>query len=267
MGNEIRICPWRTPFLISKVSHDKYIVRAILPDIIHGILHSREELFSGRITLHKIINIVSVLILEILWSGSDHRGRCRNADKADLLPAGFTDRPRVEHQLPFLAEVTADEWKLSLFHILIELIHPIVKVMIARDDHIISHFIHQIDDCFSFGCHPDHFPLGEVSVIHQQRISSIFLKGILNLLQAHIPEVLLYAAMHITGHHDHDVFLRKLRLRLRAISAQRHPQSHDSGSACHARKVVPDALVPIVSSTMIKLRFFHTSYPSFSCFQ
>ena len=122
------------------------IVRAALARSINGILHGGVDSLA-RLILPERVYPLALVVLEVLRRGGGYRFRRAYADKRDLHAAFFNDGVRVEHGLAVLViEVCAYIFKIRFLYELEELIHAVVKLMVARRCHVVAQLVHNVHD-------------------------------------------------------------------------------------------------------------------------
>ena len=196
VADHIRIGPGLALRFISQMSHDKYIIRAFSPGIIHCCLYGIVHTFSG-IILQEAVDEIALFILEILRRGGRQCLRCCHTDKGNLDIIELLDDVRVKDQFSFFIEVAADVGELCHLCQFQETVHAIIKLMIAGDRDLISHFIHQFDAFFTGRHCSQGFTLYGVSVIHEYDVIPGRFHLLFDGLQANVAKSLINSAVHV----------------------------------------------------------------------
>ena len=89
-----------------------------------------------------------------------------------------------------------------------ELIHPIVKFMIARDGNVISCRVHQFQRRLALRHRPNRFALDEIPVIHKQGVTPLVFIILPDLIQPIEAKILIHTAMDIARKQNHQIAVR-----------------------------------------------------------
>ena len=104
-----------------------------------------------------------------------------------------------------MVEVAADIAELGLLGQGKELLHAIVKFVVAGDGDAVADLVHQIDKRLALRHGADGLALDVVAVVNKDDLVALCDKMIIDLAQAGIAEALIDAAVYVAGEEDHDV--------------------------------------------------------------
>ena len=210
MGNHVAVHPGAAFLVVSHVSDDDHIIRAGSTGSVNRLLYRVVDRFAGLVG-HKAVDKIAVFILEIARDGGADRDRGGNAHKADLHAADLLDDPRLKNQLALLIEIAADVGETRFFRQGKELLHAVVKFVVAGDSRIVAHGVHDVNDGLAPAQKADGFALYGVAVIHQEHViilGKLFLDGV----ETGKAPALVDAAVDIACKKDNQIPLLRGRL-------------------------------------------------------
>ena len=180
------------------------VIGAIGPGGVNGSLNRPVQSIPGRIS-GKVVNEFAGVVLEDRGGGGDECVRRRNADESDLNVRSFHNDVGGQDQAVFPGEIAADIGKFGKFRQFHELVHAVIKLMVARHGNIVVQSVHQADHGLSLAQSADGLALNGVPVIHKNGGIALCFHIVPNLLQTGISETVLQSAVYVTREQNHHV--------------------------------------------------------------
>ncbi|MPM74295.1 hypothetical protein SDC9_121281 [bioreactor metagenome] len=208
VGDDVRGAPGSALLVDPAVAHGDDVAGARGLGGVHSGLHGGIQLLAV-VAAAEAVDILAGIILEIgggrlgdgLGSVDAHIGHLGVAVSNHLVG--------VEHGLarPQVHEVAADVAALHLLGEIQELIHAVVKFVVAGDGHVIAHLVHDVHDVFALGQRTQSRALHGVAHIGQSHIvGGLEHLGLVGG-KARVADAVVHAAVDVVGVQNHDVAL------------------------------------------------------------
>ena len=219
VGDHIAVHPGRGPRLVAQVAQHDHEIRACGAQLVGRLLYGAVDRLAGLV-LHKAVDEIPVFILEVAREGRPDRVGGGDAHKADLHAADLFDQPGLQNRLAVFGEVAAEIGVVCLFGQGKELLHPVVKLVVAGDGRVVAHDVHDADNRFAPGQQADGLALDGVAAVNQKHVLGPG-ELLFDSIEAGIAPALINGAVDVACEEDDQIPL--LRGRLGAgLGAQAH---------------------------------------------
>ena len=218
--------PVRDGTVCTQVAYQEHVFRAFFAHVVNGPLHSFINFFAGLV-FTETVDEFSVLILEIFWCGSHQGFRSSYTHKANLFSAQNNNLGRFQNRFTglYIHKVTG---VITAFHPgsqLQETLHTVIKFMVAGDDKVIAHCIHNLDNGLAGGKFPDGCALDGIAGICQRHGMPLLFQIFFILGHLVNAQVIRDAAVDIVSM-QYDNFLAGCQYRYRKQQRYQHCQCH-----------------------------------------
>ena len=237
----------RAAFLNAHMPHGNDVRCAFRARRIHRGLHRRVELIA-RFILHEAVDEVARIVLEVDGRGGGNRVRGSHADKGDFHAVKFLDDVRRENQLIAAGEVCGDVGEIRLLGQFEEVLHAVIKFMIAGDGDVVADRVHQLDDSASLGQRADGFALNRVAIIDKHHMV-VCLQAVAHIRHTRVAPALVNAAVDVTGKEHHNVLGQRGGCVFRESSAAQQHGEHQQ----NRKKLLHSVFLLIVLSRQTSL--------------
>ena len=217
VGNHLGGGPGGALLVHAQVAQRHHVVGALGLGCVYRLLHGVIQILA-LIALAEAVDVVPLGILEISGGGLGKGLGGVNAHIADLHVAVGQHLVAVQHRLPL--QVGEVGTQIGILRILLgqgqEVVHAVVKLVVARDGQVVAHLVHDVHDVRTLGQRPDGAALDGVAGVHQRHVLRAVgrLHGGLVRGHARIADIghfacvvlgLVNAAVHVVGVQDHDL--------------------------------------------------------------
>ncbi|SCJ02825.1 Uncharacterised protein [uncultured Flavonifractor sp.] len=217
VGNHLGGGPGGALLVHAQVPQRHHVVGALCLGRVYRLLHHVIQVLA-LVALAEAVDIVPRGVLEIGRGGLGEGLRRIDAHVADLHVAVGQHLIAVQHRLPLqVGEVGA---QIGILRLLPrqgqEVVHAVVKLVVARNGQIVAHLVHDLHDVRALGQRPDGAALDGVAGIHQRhvlravgRLHGGLIRGHARIADVgHLPCVvlgLINAAVYVVGVQDYDL--------------------------------------------------------------
>ena len=237
----------RAAFLNAHMPHGNDVRCAFRARRIHRGLHRRVELIA-RFILHEAVDEVAFLVLEVDGRGGGNRVRGSHADKSDFHAVKFLDDVGRENQRIAAGEVRGDVGEIRLLGQFEEVLHAVIKFMIAGDGDVVADRVHQLNDGASLGQCADGFALNRVAIIDKHHMV-VCLQAVAHIRHTRVAPALVNAAVDVTGKEHHNVLGQRGGCVFRESSAAQQHGEHQQ----NRKKLLHSVFLLIVLSRQTSL--------------
>ena len=218
--------PRRALVIHTQVGQGDHVVGAFSTGGVHGLLDLVVQVLAV-VAFAEGIDEVAFPILEVLGRGLGKGFRRIDAHEGDLLAGLLDDGVGLQNSgALIIKEVAADILELGQTHVLLELVHAVIELMVANGGHVVAHIVHELHDGFALAEGTDDVALDSVAIVHQDDFLAGSLKGGLHAGDAHIAHTIGDTAVHIVGVEDHDLLRGLLPFGLGGGGHNDHAQQH-----------------------------------------